>query len=92
MNIKLNGEVMDAELALAEISTRLVYTYRDLIELKSLKWSVMGQSQIGLLERQVADFEREMNRIGILLKYDADLTQAMVAQCEHHASRLAQVA
>ena len=92
MNIKLNGEVMDAELALVEVSTRLVYTYRDLIELKSLKWSVASEAQISYLERQVADFEHEMNRIGTLLKYDADLTQAMLAQCEHHATRLVKVA
>jgi hypothetical protein len=92
LDIKLNGEVMSAELALTEVSTRLVYTYRDLFELKALKWSIMGEAQISYLERQVAELEHEMNRISTLLKYDADLTQAMLAQCEHHASRLAQVA
>ena len=79
---------MDAEVALTEISTRLVYTYRDLIELKSLPASVNRDAQIVLLESHVAQFEHEMKRIGALLKFDADLVAAMLVQCDHNASRL----
>jgi len=88
LNVTLNGEIMAAEVALTEISTRLVYTYRDLIELKMLPASVNRDTQIVLLESHVVDFENQMNRIGVLLKYDTDLVAAMVAQCEHNADRL----
>jgi hypothetical protein len=88
MNIKLNNEIVDAEIALTAISTRLVCTYRDLIELKTSPASADRDAQIHLLEVHIADFEHEINRIGILLKYDADLVQAMIAQCDEYANRL----
>ena len=36
MKVMLNSETMLAEIALTEVSSRLVCTYRDLIELRSL--------------------------------------------------------
>ena len=89
MKVMLNSETMLAEIALTEVRSRLVCTYRDLIELRSLPKTDAGDEQIALLTRHVEQLETELDRLLVLLKYDADLQEAMKAQCEHYADRLA---
>jgi hypothetical protein len=88
LNIKLNGAVIGAEYALSHISSQLVLAYRDLMNWKSAPAEFMRDKWIESLEADIKHYEREIKRIGIFLKYDTDLVEAMIAQCDEHANRL----